>query len=148
MRTDLATKVATVNKANAYAMSLYKLLAPIFTSLVGEKIEKNDGGLMVKVAKLVPALAEVTGIRVYRRNSSFSLSYVVQASTSNETGTTYHEVSVYIGDMEGATLIKMAPAPDHRTDFTVEEIERKQKTYEIAQASAQKAQDDIPYQFR
>jgi len=43
---QLQAKVKAINRAHTFASELYDQLSAIFADFVGDKIIKNDGGLM------------------------------------------------------------------------------------------------------
>lgn len=144
MRTDrLIPKVAAVNKANAYALELYKKLVPIFEPLVGSMIEKKDGSLLAKVEKLLPEFKFTPQLHVYKHRSDYSLAWCVKTCEVVAGCATYHEVTVYIGDMSNGVLTKITPPAERRTDYTVEEIVKKREAYEKAKKIADDAKGEL-----
>ena len=140
----LSPKVKAVNVANAYGIELYDKLAAVFTPLVGCKIEKADGTLLAKVAKLMPSLPHGVGLSVYRYTSNYSLMYVVKTCESDGyNGCMYHETSVYIGEMRDGVLVKLCNKPELRTDYTVAEVEANRKAYEVAKEAASQAESKL-----
>lgn len=135
----LKAKVAAVNKANAYAMEIHDQLTKVFTPFVGQKIEKADGGLLAKIAKLLPEFVSGVPMHVYRYPSNYSLMYTVKTCEMVPPhGCTYYEASCYVGDMRDGVLVKLCDKPQYRTDYTVEEVKANRATY----AAAQKVADD------
>ena len=140
----MAAKVAAVNKAHQAALEIYHLMRPIFEPFIGEKIDKQDGTFLAKIAKLLPPLSYEHDLRVIRNSSNYSLSWTIY--TSEECGDTgnhvSYEVTVYVGGMSGGRLVDLkydAPV-DRRRDFTVEwlrearaQCRRKKEAYEAAQ---------------
>jgi hypothetical protein len=124
----LAAKVKAVNRVHAEANRLYPILANYFAQFVGQKIVKQDGGLLHKIDRDLPALPEGWAgrgeIQVWRHGSHHTLSWGIRASehVSDEQGNTSYEIVLYVGDLEGAVLAKLYQAPQYRADFTAEEI--------------------------
>jgi hypothetical protein len=140
----LVAKVKATNKANAYAMEIYDKLAAVFAPLVGQKIEKADGGLMAKYAKLLPEFISGVPMHVYRYNSNYSLMYVVKTCESIPPhGCTYYEASCYVGEMRDGVLTKLCNRPQLRTDYTVAEVKANREAYKAAQAIADDAKGKL-----
>lgn len=141
----LTAKVAAVNRANEYATRLYAALVEQFAPLVGQKILKADGTLLAKYAGLVPNLPCTPDLHVYRHSSDYSLAWTVKTCEfMPPNGCMYHEVTVYVGDLRGQTLEKMAIHPfAGRTDFSVEEITGKRAAYESAKRVADELRNDL-----
>lgn len=127
---DLALHVKAVNRANAEANRIAPILRAIFTPLVGEKIEKADGSLTLKVKKLVPEFPNLHNLRVTRSSSTYSMSWCVYASENDGVGHASHAVTVYVGNLNGSVLESLQSEwVPLRTDYTVDEI---QGSYEVA----------------
>lgn len=140
---ELDAKIKAVNAANKAAVEIYRLLEPIFRPLVGCKILKADGSLLKSVEKLIPELPDVGG-NTYRSSSKYSLVWNVSACQCSafDSIATYHDVSVYVGRLDGDVLTELydAPEPKHyRTDHTPDEARALQAEYEAAKSKA----DDI-----
>lgn len=141
----LTAKVAAVNRANEYAARLYAALADNFAPLVGQKIIKADGTLLAKYEKLLPVLACSPDLHVYRHSSDYSLAWTVKTCEFMPPHSCmYHEVTVYVGDLRGATLEKMTVHPfTGRTDYSVEEITGKRLAAESAKKVADELRSDL-----
>jgi hypothetical protein len=141
----LTAKVAAVNRANEYAARLYAALVEKFAPLVGQKILKVDGTLLAKYEGLVPVLPCSPDLHVYRHSSDYSLAWTVKTCEFMPPHSCmYHEVTVYVGDLRGATLEKMTVHPfTGRTDFSVEEITGKRLAYESAKKVADELRNDL-----
>jgi len=140
----LTAKVAAVNRANEYAARLYAALVEKFGPLVGQKILKADGTLLAKYAGLVPDLPCSPDLHVYRHSSDYSLAWTVKTWTLLPHSCMYHEVTVYVGDLRGATLDKMTVHPfTGRTDYSVEEITAKRLSAESAKRVADELRSDL-----
>ena len=140
----LAAKVKATNKANAYAMEIHPQLCAVFAPFVGQKIEKVDGSLLAKIAKLMPKFIDGVPLHVYRYNSNYSLMYVVKTCEMIPPhGCTYYEASCYVGEMRDGVLIKLCDAPKLRTDYTVEEVKANRAAYKAAQQLADDAKGKL-----
>lgn len=140
----LRAAVAAVNKANAAAHKLYAQLSERFAPLVGQKILKADGSLMAKFEPLVADLPNSTALSTYRYRSNYSLVYVVKVCEPLPPhGCTYHESSVYVGELDGQTLKSIAPPFVGRYDFTEEEITEKRAALTAAEEAVSAAQSAL-----
>jgi hypothetical protein len=139
----LTAKVAAVNRANEYAARLYAALSANFAPLVGQKILKVDGTLLAKHERLV--LPCSPDLHVYRHSSDYSLAWTVKTCEYMPPHSCmYHEVTVYVGDLRGATLEKMTVHPfTGRTDYSVEEITGKRLAAESAKRIADELRSDL-----
>jgi len=149
----LAAKVEAVNKANAYANNLYKTLVEILQPYLEKKVVKIDGTLVASLADDIRALnlpndSQMQVLCSHYR--TYSLSWDVRMSyRTGDWGCDYYTASVYVGKISDRILVEVCDkAPTHRTDITVTEIQEKRKKYEELKAIADKAGDEIPYQFR
>jgi hypothetical protein len=141
----IAAKVAAVNAANKLAMEIYPTLRAIFEPYVGQKVEKADGGLLAKIAKLLPDFPCKPGLHVYKLGSNYSLAWVVKTCESSAGRqadyqiANYHETTVYIGNVTGGVLSEFCKAPELRTDYTVEAVEAAREAYRKAKQAADDA---------
>jgi len=145
----LKARVKAVNLAHKTAMEVYDLLSPLFASLVGEKIIKQDGQFMAKHQKNLPTLpSETRHVTIFRNvTSDYSLSWTVKVCEHVD-GThtcTYEEHTVYIGNLTCGTTLKDVDyeRPNLRTDYTVEEITHLREVYEEKKREADKARNDL-----
>ena len=120
---DLELNVIAVNLVNKNANEWYEKLVPIFTPLVGKKVVKKDGSLIESVKKLLPTLPNTPGISVYHSPSKYSLIFTVKVCVAKDNSCTYKKTTVYIGDITGDTLTQILKKYNHRSDYTVKEIE-------------------------
>lgn len=145
----LAAKVAAVNAANKLAVELYPKLREVFEPFVGQKIEKADGTLLAKIAKLMPEFPCTPGLHVYKYGSDYSLAWCVKTceSSSGRTGdyqiANYHETMVYVGNIKNGVLVDFYKAPELRTDYTVEAVEAAREAYKKAKQAADDAQSKL-----
>ncbi len=141
----LAAKVKAVNRANDAANKLYDHLVAFFTKYIGQEIEKNDGTFRANVLK---ELGKIDGTtlggkefepHIYKSSGS-DLKYCVKTCEMNSSHTCcYHEVMVYIGRMDGKTLVSLHPKYERRTDFTAAEVMALRKDYETKKSAASSA---------
>jgi len=148
----LETRVRGVNRANEYANALWPRLIAVFTPFVGEKIEKADGTLLLKVQKLVDALklpnCATPNIMVYRHNSNYNLAYTVKTdetySVDGRYGHAYyHETTIYLGKMDCGVLTQLDAAETFKTDYTAAEVIANREAYKAAKAAADAAQSKL-----
>lgn len=125
----LAVQIEATNIGHKRANELYKELVEIFRPLVGQKIQKADGNLLAKVEKLMPKIGYTHKLHVYKNVSRWSLSYVVKACVSYGETCVYDETTVYIGTVDGDTLIRISDYEEKRCDYTLEEIQQKRKEH-------------------
>lgn len=149
----LAAKVAAVNRAHQMARELYPALVNAFKPFHGQKVIKVNGDLLASVEKTLPKLPGWgdTDNRacVFRsRSSSYSIVYTVKASenytASHGCSSAYHEVSLYVCDLDGQTAKPVSGGGDWvltaRTDYTEAEVAQLRKTAEEARKAAQDAE--------
>lgn len=126
----LECKVKAVNAAHECGRMLFNELVEIFTPLVGEKVEKQDGDLLSKIKLLIPDFSDGDRMYVFKNHSKYSLSWTVKACCVAASNICiYHDISVYIGDLENGVLTKVYPSFDARSDYTVEEVIRNREAY-------------------
>lgn len=141
----LEARVRGVNAANDYANKLYPRLLSIFANFVGEKIEKVDGDLLLKVKKGVDSLGleNTPKLHVYRHRSNYSLAYTVKTCEVVDGGAYYHETTVYVGDMSNGVLTKILPAPAFKTDYKAVDVAAARLVYDLACKAASEAQSAL-----
>lgn len=125
----LEANVDAVNRAHAYANYIDPILRAIFEPFVGQKILKQDGTLMEKYRKLVPAFENTNSLCVFKRSTDYSLAWTVRTCSiypeSSHHSAFYYEITVYICDINGAVLSGMcATRPDAKADYKVEDIQK------------------------
>lgn len=142
-RQKLEVKVKAINKAHACANEVQPKLVEVFRQFIGQKVERNEGGLMVKVQKLVDALKlpNTNPLSVYRNaGGRYSISYSVKVCEWIPDHVYYHETTFYVGETNGAgTLEKVVDQHEWRTDYTAEEIENLRKVWKKAKREADNA---------
>ena len=127
-----AAKVKAVNRANKEAIKLYEQLAPIFAPLVGQQVMMK-GGLLAKFQKLLPELPNTSSLSIHRHLSDYYLGWTVKTSEMvDDTSCLYHEVTVQIGTLNHGVLESITSPFTGRTDWTLEEIEKKRETFRAA----------------
>jgi hypothetical protein len=158
---ELTARVAAANLAHAYANKLRTVLRPFFANYVGQKIVKDDGSLLKKVAEKLPAFPDVKGnpgqhehatIMTYRLASNYSLAWTVKVCQPLPPGTcVYYEITVYVVDFvydtESNVLKKMPDTAGYvemyRTDFDVATIVAGIADYEAKQKAADDAKSAL-----
>lgn len=140
MNATLAARVKAVNRANAYAHSLFERLSDVFRPLVSETVLKVDGQFLKRVQALMPDLPHGHDLMVYRYTSDYSLMWVVKTceSVAAKEHVVYHETSVCVGKISGAVLTELYDSFGARTDYEASEVEAARERY----AAAKKAADD------
>jgi len=134
----LEARVAGVNEAHDYANKLWPKLAAVFEPLVGQKIEKVDGGLLEKVKKQLPELPNTVAISVNRYHSNYSLSWTVKTckSVKQPDGyghAYYYERSVTVGELRHGVLTKLVEQPHFKTDYNAKDILAKREAFKAAE---------------
>lgn len=143
MNMKLAAKVKSLNACNVEAMKWHSVLVEIFRPLVGKPILKADGSLLAKYKALLPEFPCSPSFHVWRHSSNYSLAWTVRVGVSEAEHTwSFSDVTVYIGDLNGAVLADLKPSPQFRTDYTVLEVEllridfkKKQDAFENARSA-------------
>lgn len=142
----LAAKVAAVNNANRYANALHPLLTEALAPFIGCKVIKVDGSLLKTIQAALPTFPNTVPLSVYRGSSGYSLYWVVKTCEGIAPhGCVYHEVSVYVGKLNGQTLeswdgCKWEP---HRTDWTPDEVAELREKAEKAKRAASDAESAV-----
>lgn len=136
-RKVLEARVRGVNAAHAYASTLTPLLRERFTPLVGQKVVKNDGTLLAKFAGLLPEFPNGVKLHVYKHVSAYSLAWTVKTCEVDVVDGTghayYYETVVYVGDLANGVLTSIERHPcTLRTDYTVEDVVKVRKEFEVA----------------
>lgn len=138
--TRLEAKVQAVNNANAYAMRLHSLLAPIVKQWEGQDILKQDGTLKVKYAKQLPEFPEEKGIRTYKRITSYALAFGISASVNAEDCAMYHESSAYLAKLTNGVVGELSAPPVLVTTYNAETVTKLREACRIAQEAAREAE--------
>lgn len=121
----ILAKIKAVNAANAEAMRLYPILAQILRPFVNQKIVKIDGSFLEKIRKLLPEIPHTSFLSVYKIQSDYSIAFGIRAWASIENhpmASSYYETTVYIGKIEGQTLIGICEPPEARPDWELENV--------------------------
>lgn len=123
--TTLQAKVTGLNKVNAEANRLTKILRDNFRPLIGQKVTKNDGYLLEKFKKLVPE----TPFQIWQDSGGYSLAYTIKGYETTEKGqAVYSESCIYIGTLRGGILIGISENfENRRTDYSEEGIIEQRK---------------------
>jgi len=142
MRNRLEAKVKARNTAVEHGMALYKQLVEVFQPLVGQKILKVDDDLLAKVKQNMPSFKDLPeGISIFRHRAINALAWKVKVRVPVENAEiwVYQDVTVYIGDTDGQTLVNILPPFEGRTDWTADEVEEKRQAYKEAKKKADAA---------
>lgn len=121
----LKAKVDAQNKANAHVLTLHPQLVNLFRPYVGKKIFTQSGFIHKIKQALEPLLSNTTSLRVYRYNSNYSLTFIVNTNENIQGGhgCVYRDASFSVGDIKGDTLITLnEQTQSRRTNYNVEEI--------------------------
>jgi len=143
MSDALKARVVAVNRCHAEAKRVFAEMVAVFTPLVGQKLDKADGGFLEKIKKLLPATPNTPRLQVYRGSSSYSLYFVVKTCEVCDGHGHYHEIGVYVGNMENGVLTSMYENFSARDDYTVEDVLQKRADYRAAKAVFDKAQSAL-----
>lgn len=137
----LAARVKALNKANEIANEIFPKLQSIFKPYIGQKIIKGDGTLLAKIVEKVVILPNTGTLRITRPRNDYTLRWAVSVCEHFcETTVVYEEAQVYVGDVSGGILERLAvDSLNLRTDYTVEEVEQKRETYREAKKVADTA---------
>jgi|SaaInlV_165m_DNA_1040744.scaffolds.fasta_scaffold124459_1 hypothetical protein len=136
----LKTKVKAVNDCHRIANELYPKLLEIFEPLVGCKILKVDGSLLAKLHDLTKGFDDPDAHMIMHSRNSYNLQWTVKTCVNDGNGgCMYHEVGVYIANLEGTAIKDIIKQDVRRDDWTVEEITEKREAYETANKAAQEA---------
>jgi hypothetical protein len=141
----LNAKVNAVNAAHTAALDLFPKLRAALLPFVGRQVVKADGYLMQKVQKALPELPAGNHLHCFASVKSHTLHWHVKADATTPGGHAfYHEVSLYVGTLDGGTLKEVWDAPPElRTDYTAQEVQEKRKAYEQAKKAANDAQSAL-----
>lgn len=137
-RIVLAAKVVAQNRAHQIALDIYPKLAAIFSPLVGKTIYKQDG-LLAKIAMQLPEFNNAPQEMINFVGSQYSLAWRVRTTAPAGESCVYREITLYIGDVRNSILTGIVACPSLRTDYTVEEIERKRARYQEMKEAANQA---------
>jgi hypothetical protein len=142
----LRAKVKAVNRANTFANALHPILKEYFAPYVGCKVIKSDGQLLKKIEDKLPKLpfSLDVGIRWYRSVTTYSLLWNVSVSESvDETSCLYHEVGIYVGELEGDTLKSLSEISKLRTDYDFDTIKQLMQEAKAAEKAFDEAKGKV-----
>lgn len=141
----LVAKVAAINRCHKEAKRVYAEMVAIFAPLMGQKLDKADGSFLEKIRKLLPQMPNSARLQVYRMSSGYSLGFNVKTCEMIEGthGCLYHEIGVYVGDMNNGVLVKMYDKFSARDDYTIEEVLQKRNEYGKAKEAFDAAQSAL-----
>lgn len=148
--TRLENKITARNKVNALARLLTPSIRTALAPFVGQKIILASGGFASKFAKAVGALALPSSTSAHCYISSghgYSVTANFRVSVSNEAGTSYGEVTVYLFDLSNGVLVQndaYLTHTDHlHTDFTAASILRAREEVKAARSALQAAESAL-----
>lgn len=121
---NLRAKVEAVNAANKYATELKTHLDQFFGPLVGQKVYKNDGGLLDDYKNIVPSPSD-RSLYASRILNEKALGWYVHANVEADKEKAYHCVYVYVGKIEGQVLTELYPVENLRYDYDFYEVSKK-----------------------
>lgn len=157
MSAALEAKVAAVNLANQVAVELFPKLKAALEPFVGSQVYKADGDLMKKVESALPELprrdlvlngSNAANVHVFRGRSDYSLYWTVKTSCNYPSGNsgaraTYHEVSVYVGNVRGQILESLYESFTPEPKYTVEGVQAARVAYAEAKKKADAAKSAL-----
>lgn len=137
-RNDLPQKVQAVNMCHKALCKYVPIVKDTLRPFIGQKIVKKDRQLTAKMKAILDSVLkaerESKNIHcLYVKISYRTIWLVCSVCVSDEQGTTYHEETVYIGDLNfdkqsfenGDCLESIAVCTyDAKTDYTVEYVEQ------------------------
>jgi hypothetical protein len=138
----LEAKVVAVNRANEFAIKLFRQMKEIFTPYVGKKVKKsNNCDLLETIKKSLPELPNSPSLHVFFGNGYYNLVWTVKASENyGDHFAIYHETDVIVGMTEGNILIELQDSPlELRADYTSQEVLDKREAYKKARKAAGQA---------
>jgi hypothetical protein len=141
MTNELQAKVKAVNTANEYANQVYNTLSNLFSDFIGQKIVKLNRDILNKI--VLPIFPCTPDLHVFRRHAAYSLAWTVKTCELYEHSCVYHEVTVYVGQLNGQVLEKICEWTPLRTDYTEKEIIQKREAYKEAKEIADKMKDQL-----
>jgi hypothetical protein len=128
----LHAKVAAYNRLHQKANELFPILKALFEPYLGQKVLKSDGELLKKIKESLPkvegqSIKASSGFRFNHSKSCYSLYFQLHCeemgySHANHSYPAYVDASLYIGDISGDELTKLAEPPNFRADYDVDTI--------------------------
>lgn len=124
MNNRLENKIKSRNLVNALARTWAPTIRAAFAPFEGQKIILATGGFSAKFQKAIAALGlpSVNWQQCYISSGhGYSLTANFRTMVSNEAGTSYGEVTVYLFDLNNGVMVENAAYTSHiyslRTDF-------------------------------
>ena len=142
----LSAKVIAVNRVHSVANDLYPKLVEVFKPYVGEKILKHDGSFLKKIEGIASFvdMRDMHNMHNFRINSDYNLAWTIKTSEKDSATTClYYSVGLYIANISNGVLTDIMNADQRRTDFTVEEVEEKQRLLKEAYKAYDKAKSAL-----
>jgi hypothetical protein len=145
----LTAKVIAVNRVNLVANEIYPKLVEVFKPYVGQKLFKATGGFLKKIEEIIPSLV-YPEMQIFQINSNYNLAWTVKTSEQESESTSlYYSTGVYIANISNQVLTDFIGPEQRRTDYTVEEIQEKQRILKEASKAYDKARSDLsPFEER
>jgi hypothetical protein len=141
---NLQARVKAHNKAVAYGKELYPKLAEIFHPLIGQKILKEDGKLLKKIASQLPKLPNSPDLSVHPNSIHYALIWTVKTTEWTESGSEHEAIALYIGVIQDGVLESVPVGPyAEKDDWTVEEVQQRRQVYQAAKRAAADALNDL-----
>lgn len=138
------SKVWALCEMNAMVNKVHRIQSEYMKQFVGRKIYKAAGGMLEAVRKGLPVIPDVQPISIISNCSEYHVAWTVHVWFTNERGHTesMHKTA-YVGYVRNGVLQSMAEAPEHRTDYTVEEVILREKEYKAASAALDAARSAL-----
>jgi len=120
----LEARIEARNTVNRLAMEVYDALLPVVAPYVGKKIKNADGSLVAKLKNEVDNVWAPFRAKnqVYQGSFGYSLSFVAKVCIQSDGRAYYDEMSVYLGELDGAILSKVCEPYQRKTDYKAEDI--------------------------
>lgn len=150
--TKLETKIKARNLVNALAKTWAPDIRKALSPFVRQKIMLAGGGFSSKFCKAIAAigLPSENWQHIYISSGrGHSVTAQFRVSVTNEAGTFYGEVTVYLFDLENGVLVQndnYVAHTDHlRVDFTADAIKAAREHLKAARTAFQSAESALCY---
>lgn len=146
MTNRVQAAVDAVNKVNRAANELSAAAAEALKPMIGKQVLKASGQLTERAKKLLPAEL-ACGCQWWSEvmNSRATIWLTVRGHVTRGDRAEYHKTSVVPGkcDPQTGKLVSLDAPEVRRTDYTVEEVQAKQKAIEDAREALRDAQSAV-----